>query len=45
MLSCHDLDDNHDEEDLLNEGPEFLAGDDAIAIRVKELESLSEKKD
>merc|ERR1719234_978707 len=33
---------SHSSSNLLNEGPEFLAGDDAIAIRVKELESLSQ---
>merc|ERR1719376_310094 len=33
---------SHGSSNLLNEGPEFLAGDDAIAIRVKELESLSQ---
>ena len=36
-------DENH-EIDLLNEGPELLAGDDAIAVGVKELESLRVKK-
>merc|ERR1719234_2432958 len=33
---------SHSSSNLLDEGPEFLAGDDAIAIRVKELESLSQ---
>ena len=45
----YDNDDDHDDEDdeknhLLDEGPELLAGDDAIAVGVKELESLGTKK-
>merc|ERR1712222_280967 len=33
---------SHSSSNLLDEGPELLAGDDAVAIRVKELESLSQ---
>ena len=37
-----DFDDNR-EHHLLNEGSKFLAGDNAIAVRVKELESLRKR--
>ena len=46
----YDNDDDHDDEDdekyhLLDEGPDLLAGDDTIAVGVKELESLPVIKD
>ena len=42
-ININDLDGNH-KSHLLDEGPELLAGDDAIAVGVKELESLGTKK-